>query len=73
VPLLLLMAVDVPVGEWTYWLRSRRGCAIDRRSMIIALVMVDVDAGTSMRASGIPVRPSGIVVALEETLEMTWK
>lgn len=39
----------------------------------MALVIVDVDAGMSIRASGIPVRPSGITVALEDTFEMIWK
>jgi hypothetical protein len=39
-------------------------------STIIALVMVAVEAGMSIRARGIPVRPSGIVVADADTPEM---
>jgi hypothetical protein len=39
----------------------------------IALVMVLVLDGMSIRARGMPVRPSGIAVALLETPERTWK
>lgn len=39
----------------------------------MASVIVDVDAGMSIRARGMPVRPSGIVVAAADTLLMTWK
>ncbi|RIH58145.1 hypothetical protein D3C59_36410 [Streptomyces sp. SHP22-7] len=41
-----------------------------RRSVIIAVVIVDVFAGMSIRARGMPVRLSGIVVADDDTLGM---
>jgi hypothetical protein len=67
------MPVLMLAGDCVSSRRERRGLAHFRRSTIIALVMVEVEAGMSMRARGMPVRPSGIAVAELETPEMTSK